>query len=155
MFGIYSEQHPSWDWGTQRKRNTGHLEENHIQQALKAKHPDSRGIRPLAFKLVSYIWKSTFGAEVSSKSYSGAVPQRGMLRQAALGDQQCYGVPSVPAAERCPRGALRISRNRRITSGTCWVCIFLLLIVFSYSCVSKLVIRSLLLWCTWWYTFLF
>lgn len=119
------------------------LKKMHHQQALKAKQPDSRGIWLLAFKLVSYIWESTFGAEVSSKPYSRAVTQRGMLQQTTLGDQQCYGVPSAPAAERCPGGAPRISRNRTLTSGTCWVFIFLLLTAVSYSCVSNH------LWCTW------
>lgn len=31
------------------------LKKMHLQQALKAKQPDSRGIRLLAFKLVPYI----------------------------------------------------------------------------------------------------
>lgn len=124
------------------------LKKMHLQQSLKSKKPDSRESWLSAFKVGSYIWEGTFGAWVSSKPYRRAVPQRGMFWQWALGDQQCYGVPSAPAAERCHRGILRVSRNRRFTSDTCWVFIFLLLIVFSYSHVFKLVI-SLLLWCIW------
>lgn len=124
------------------------LKNMHLQQSLKSKKPGSRESQLSAFEVGSY-WESTLGALVSSKPYSRAVPQRDKFWQGPLGDQQYYGVPLAPAAGRCPRGILRVSRNRRFTSGTCWVFIFLLLIVFSYSCVSIIVIWSLLLWCIW------
>lgn len=44
--------------GTERHKERGTqaiLKKMHLQQALKAKQPDSRGIQLLAFKLVLYI----------------------------------------------------------------------------------------------------